>query len=90
MEDEAVAAQVLVDEITAAADAVADLSDATNPGASLLPSMDDLRTVSAAVAIAVADAAATEGLAEAELADPIQQVHDAMWRPVYPRIDLTG
>jgi malate dehydrogenase (oxaloacetate-decarboxylating) len=76
--------------ITAASDAVADLSDATSPGASLLPSMDDLRTVSAAVAIAVADAATKEGLAQTELTDPIQQIHDAMWRPVYPRIDLTG
>ena len=40
------------------------------------------------VAIAVATAAAKEGLAQAELSDPIQQVHDAMWRPVYPRIEL--
>jgi hypothetical protein len=22
------------------------------------------------------------------LYDPIQQVHDAMWRPVYPRIEV--
>ena len=51
--------------------------------------MTDLRAVSAAVAIAVAAAAAKEGLAQAELYDPIQQVHDAMWRPVYPRIELT-
>ena len=50
--------------------------------------MDDLRTVSAAVALAVARAAADEGLAQIELHDPIQQVHDAMWRPEYPRIEL--
>ena len=75
--------------IAAAADAVAGISDATAPGAPLLPPMTDLRAVSAAVAIAVATAAAKEGLAQTELHNPIQQVHDAMWRPVYPRIELT-
>src|SRR6478752_7690782 len=40
--------------IAAAADAVARMSDATTPGAALLPPMNDLRTVSAALAIAVA------------------------------------
>jgi malate dehydrogenase (oxaloacetate-decarboxylating) len=48
--------------IAAAADAVARLSDATAPGALLLPPVEDLRTVSAAVAMAVAVAAAKEGL----------------------------
>jgi malate dehydrogenase (oxaloacetate-decarboxylating) len=52
----------------------------------LLPPMTDLRAISAAVAIAVAAAAAKEGLARAALDDPIQQVHDAMWRPVYPGV----
>ena len=74
--------------IAAAADAVARISDASAPGAPLLPPMTDLRAVAAAVAIAVAAAAAKEGLAQAELSDPIQQVHDAMWRPAYPRIEL--
>ena len=74
--------------IAAAADAVARLSDVSKPGAALLPPMTDLRSVSAAVAIAVATTAAEEGLAQVDLHDPIQQVHDAMWRPEYPRIDL--
>jgi len=74
--------------IAAAADAVAQMSDATKPGASLLPSMTQLRTVSAAVGAAVATAAADEGLAQAELPNLIQQVHDAMWRPEYPDIEL--
>ncbi len=74
--------------IAAAADAVAKLSDAASPGASLLPSMTDLRTVSAAVAIAVATVAAEEGHARVELHDPIQQVYEAMWRPEYPRIAI--
>jgi malate dehydrogenase (oxaloacetate-decarboxylating) len=53
--------------IAAAADAVARLSDATTPGSALLPPVDDLRPVSAAVAIAVALAAEREGLAQAPL-----------------------
>jgi malate dehydrogenase (oxaloacetate-decarboxylating) len=74
--------------IAAAADAVAQLSDATRPGASLLPPVSDLRPVSAAVANAVARAAAAEGLAQAELDNPIQQVHQVMWRPDYPRVEV--
>jgi malate dehydrogenase (oxaloacetate-decarboxylating) len=50
--------------------------------------LTDLRAISAEVAIAVAAAAADEGLARAEQHDPIQQIHDAMWRPDYPRIAL--
>jgi malate dehydrogenase (oxaloacetate-decarboxylating) len=74
--------------IAAAADAVARFSDANTLGAALLPPMTDLRTVSAGVAIAVASAAVAEGLAQLPLHDPVQQVHEAMWRPEYPRIDL--
>jgi malate dehydrogenase (oxaloacetate-decarboxylating) len=73
--------------IAAAADAVARLSNATRPGAPLLPPVSDLRPVSAAVAIEVARAAAKEGLAQVALDDPIQQVHQAMWRPEYPRLE---
>jgi malate dehydrogenase (oxaloacetate-decarboxylating) len=74
--------------IAAAADAVARLSDATRPGAPLLPPVRDLRPVSAAVAIAVAEAAAAEGLARVPLDDPVQQVHQAMWRPDYPHLEI--
>jgi malate dehydrogenase (oxaloacetate-decarboxylating) len=74
--------------IAAAADAVARLSDATRLGAPLLPPVRDLRPVSAAVAIAVAKAAAEEGLARVPLDDPIQQVHQAMWRPEYPHLEI--
>jgi malate dehydrogenase (oxaloacetate-decarboxylating) len=73
--------------ITAAADAVARLSDATAPGAPLLPPVEDLRTVSAAVGIAVAVAARDEGLAQAAVDDPVQQVYQAMWRPEYPSFE---
>jgi len=74
--------------IAAAADAVAALSDAGKPGASLLPPMTVLRTASAAVGIAVAKAAADEGLNRVELTNPIQQVYDVMWQPEYPRIEV--
>ena len=57
------------------------------PGSALLPPVDELRMVSAAVGIAVAGAAAAEGLAQVELHDPVQQVHEAMWRPEYPRVE---
>jgi malate dehydrogenase (oxaloacetate-decarboxylating) len=73
--------------LAAAADAVAELSDASRPGAPLLPPVDALRMVSAAVGIAVARAAVADGLAQVELDDPVQQVHEAMWRPEYPRVE---
>jgi malate dehydrogenase (oxaloacetate-decarboxylating) len=74
--------------LAAVADAVASLSDATRPGAPLLPPVDDLRQVSAAVGVAVAVAATEDGVAQKPVTDPIQQVHEAMWRPEYPRIEV--
>jgi malate dehydrogenase (oxaloacetate-decarboxylating) len=74
--------------VAASADAVARLSDATTPGAALLPPVDDLRGVSAAVAIAVAETAVREGLAQLPLDDAVAQVHEAMWQPEYPRIEI--
>jgi malate dehydrogenase (oxaloacetate-decarboxylating) len=82
------AARISDGMIAAAADAVAAMSNASRPGASLLPEMTALRTASAAVAVAVAKAAADEGLARVELTNPIQQVYDAMWQPEYPRIEI--
>jgi malate dehydrogenase (oxaloacetate-decarboxylating) len=81
------AARITDGMITAAAEAVAGLSDATTRGASLLAPVTDLRMVSAAVAIAVARAAEKEGLAQVPLDDPVQQVHQAMWRPQYPSFE---
>ncbi len=73
--------------IAAAADAVASLSDVGTPGAPLLPPVADLRMVSATVAVAVAHAAAAEGLADTTLTNPVHQVHQAMWRPDYPSFE---
>ena len=74
--------------ITAAAAALASITHLSTPGASLLPSVDRLRMVSATVAVAVARAAGEDGVAGGELSDPIQQVYDAMWQPDYPEIVL--
>ena len=70
--------------IFAAAEAVADLIDATTPGASLLPQINDVRETSVAVARAVAQAAAEDGVARARLEPDLEaQVRRSMWEPVY-------
>jgi len=73
----------------AAANAVSSLVAVRQPGSSLLPHIDDLRSVSVTVAVAVAEAAAAEGLAGVELRDIVQQVQDAMWQPAYCRIQAS-
>jgi malate dehydrogenase (oxaloacetate-decarboxylating) len=73
----------------AAASAVSSLVTVRQPGASLLPHVDDLRGVSTTVAVAVAEAADAEGLARARFHDIVQQVQDAMWQPEYRRIQAT-
>ena len=70
----------------AAASAVSSLVTVRQPGSSLLPHIDDLRSVSKTVAVAVAEAATDEGLARVEADDIVQQVNDAMWQPEYRRI----
>ena len=73
----------------AAANAVSSLVTVRQPGASLLPHIDDLRSASATVAVAVAEAADAEGLARIRLDDIVQQVRDAMWQPEYRRIQAS-
>ena len=70
--------------LLAAADAVASQVDMSEPGAALLPPVDTLRASSAIVAIAVAKAAADDGVATKSYPDLVQAVQDAMWQPVYP------
>jgi len=72
--------------LAAAASAVSSLVTVRQPGASLLPHIDDLRSVSVTVAVAVAEAADSEGLARIKFGDIVQQVQDAMWQPEYRRI----
>ncbi|HSN42634.1 MAG TPA: NAD-dependent malic enzyme [Propionibacteriaceae bacterium] len=74
--------------IAAAARAVAAVVSDKSPGASLLPPISQLRSVSTRVAIAVADAAAAEGVAGRPLTNPVQQVYEQMWQPRYPRVEV--
>ena len=73
--------------LAAAARAVAGLADATAPGAPILPEVQSLREVSAAVGTAVAEAALWQGLAAATLSDISGQVRAAMWQPAYCQIE---
>jgi len=59
------------------------------PGASLLPHIDDLSRVSMTVAVAVAEAAVSEGLSRVPIDDIVQQVQDAMWQPEYREIQAS-
>jgi malate dehydrogenase (oxaloacetate-decarboxylating) len=65
---------------------VSSLVTVRQPGSSLLPHVDNLRSVSATVAVAVAEAAVAEGLARVKFDDIVQQVQDAMWQPEYRRL----
>jgi malate dehydrogenase (oxaloacetate-decarboxylating) len=75
--------------LASAASAVSSLVTVRQPGASLLPHIDDLRSVSATVAVAVAETAEAEGLAGITFGDIVQQVQDAMWQPQYRRIQAS-
>ena len=69
-----------------AAKAVSDQVNAKHPGAALLPQVQNLRAVSAFVAVEVAKTAASNKLAQVELTDVVQQVQNAMWQPDYPEL----
>jgi malate dehydrogenase (oxaloacetate-decarboxylating) len=74
--------------LLAAAEAVASQVDFNRPGASLLPSVENLRASSATVAVAVANQAAQDGVA-APLDDPVEAVQEAMWQAVYPSLEVS-
>jgi malate dehydrogenase (oxaloacetate-decarboxylating) len=71
----------------AAAGAVAELSPARrDPAANLLPPLVELRRISFHVAVAVANQAIAEGLADPRAeTDIAAAVHTKMWEPVYAR-----
>jgi malate dehydrogenase (oxaloacetate-decarboxylating) len=69
--------------VLAAAEAVAGQADVSQPGAALLPAVENLRASSATAAVAVARAAAADGVAASAPGDLVQAVQDAMWQPVY-------
>ena len=70
--------------LRAAAEAVAGQVDVSEPGAALLPAVENLRASSATSAIAVAKAAMADSVATAKAGNLVQAVEDAMWQPVYP------
>ncbi|HEY1975550.1 MAG TPA: NAD-dependent malic enzyme [Candidatus Baltobacteraceae bacterium] len=67
----------------AAAQAIADMVNPWDLGASILPPISDVREVSVRVAIAVAEQALREGLARANPQDVEAAVRNAMWEPHY-------
>ncbi len=70
--------------LRAAAEAVAGQVDVSQPGAALLPAVENLRASSATSAIAVAKAAKDDGVAgKKKIGNPVQAVQDAMWQPAY-------
>ncbi|KUN30125.1 NAD-dependent malic enzyme [Streptomyces antibioticus] len=70
--------------LSAAAHAVAAQVDPTAPGAAILPLTNELRRTSTAVAVAVARAAAEDGVARTAIDATIEErVREAMWEPVY-------
>jgi malate dehydrogenase (oxaloacetate-decarboxylating) len=81
------ATQVTDNMLAAAAHAVSQLVDTGTPGAPLLPPVEALRETSLAVAAAVAQAAAGDGVATADLAEPGEdargRIRALMWEPVY-------
>jgi malate dehydrogenase (oxaloacetate-decarboxylating) len=70
--------------LRAAAEAVAGQVDVSAPGAALLPAVENLRASSATTAVAVAKAAAADGVATRKISNPVQAVQDTMWQPAYP------
>jgi Malic enzyme, NAD binding domain len=78
------ASEVTDGMLLAAAEAVAAQADVSAPGASLLPAVENLRASSATTAVAVARAAADDGVATTKSGDLVQVVQDAIWQPVYP------
>jgi malate dehydrogenase (oxaloacetate-decarboxylating) len=73
--------------LAAAASALAEMADCTNPGAAVLPPVTRMREVSAAVAEAVATAAVAESLSAVPLDGLPERVRAAMWEPAYPQVE---
>ena len=69
-------------------EAIAGEVDVNRPGASLLPDVENLRAASATVAVAVAERAVHDGVAEA-LDDPVEAVQEAMWQAEYPPLEVS-
>lgn len=71
--------------LRAAAEAVAGQVDPAQPGAALLPPVEELWETSAVTAAAVVQAAIDEGVAVNRPSDPHQAVRARMWQPGYDK-----
>ena len=78
------ASRVTPGMLLAAAEAVAGQVDVSAPGAAIVPPVENLRASSATTAVAVARAAADDGVATRKPDDLVQAVQDAIWQPAYP------
>ncbi|MEK7017142.1 MULTISPECIES: oxaloacetate-decarboxylating malate dehydrogenase [Bacillus] len=84
-----VRASVMTDGMfAAAAEAVASMVDTSQPGAPILPEVEELRNISEMVAIEVAKVAVAEGVARENLSDNDIKiaVKESMWKPEYRQI----
>ncbi|OTY49713.1 NAD-dependent malic enzyme [Bacillus thuringiensis serovar pingluonsis] len=84
-----VRASVMTDGMfAAAAEAVASMVDTSQPGAPILPEVEELRNISEMVAIEVAKVAVAEGVARENLSDNDIKiaVKVAIWEPEYRQI----
>ncbi|MFK4412279.1 MULTISPECIES: oxaloacetate-decarboxylating malate dehydrogenase [Bacillus] len=84
-----VRASVMTDGMfAAAAEAVASMVDTSQPGAPILPEVEELRNISEMVAIEVAKVAVAEGVARENLSDNDIKiaVKEAIWEPEYRQI----
>ncbi|WP_141550229.1 oxaloacetate-decarboxylating malate dehydrogenase [Bacillus thuringiensis] len=84
-----VRASVMTDGMfAAAAEAVASMVDTSQPGAPILPEVEELRNISEMVAIEVAKVAVAEGVARVNLSDNDikMSVKEAIWEPEYRQI----
>ncbi|MBP0820065.1 oxaloacetate-decarboxylating malate dehydrogenase [Bacillus anthracis] len=84
-----VRASVMTDGMfAAAAEAVASMVDTSQPGAPILPEVEELRNISEMVAIEVAKVAVAEGVARENFSDNDIKiaVKEAIWEPEYRQI----
>ncbi|EJV61210.1 NAD-dependent malic enzyme [Bacillus mycoides] len=84
-----VRASVMTDGMfAAAAEAVASMVDTSQPGAPILPEVEELRNISEMVAIEVAKVAVAEGVARENLSDNDIKiaVKESIWKPEYRQI----
>ncbi|WP_283750035.1 oxaloacetate-decarboxylating malate dehydrogenase [Bacillus cereus] len=84
-----VRASVMTDGMfAAAAEAVASMVDTSQPGAPILPEVEELRNISELVAIEVAKVAVAEGVARENLSDNDIKiaVKESIWKPEYRQI----